>query len=98
MRVLWESPEAAFAREYLSPRGLKEDALRAYRVGFAPDAWDRVLLGSQRAGYSEEELLAAGLIQPSARPRGLIDRFRGRITFPLTDEQGPRARASARGR
>ena len=52
VRVLWESPEAAFAREYLAQRGLREDALRAYRVGYAPDAFDRVLLGSQRAGYS----------------------------------------------
>jgi len=88
VRVLWESPEAAFAREYLAKRGLTEDALRAYRVGYAPDAYDRVLLGSQRAGYSTEELLAAGLIQPSKGPSGHFDRFRGRVTFPLTDAKG----------
>jgi DNA primase len=86
VRVLWESPEAAGAREYLAGRGLKEDALRAYRVGWAPDAWDRVLSGSRSAGYSDEELLATGLVQQSRR--GLIDRFRGRITFPLADERG----------
>jgi DNA primase len=86
VRVLWESPEAAGAREYLAGRGLKEDALRAYRVGWAPDTWDRVLSGSRSAGYSDEELLAAGLVQQSRR--GLIDRFRGRITFPLADERG----------
>ena len=88
VRVLWESPEAAFAREYLEQRGLREDALRAYRVGYAPDAYDRVLLGSQRAGYSTDELLAAGLIQPSRGRAGYIDRFRGRVTFPLTDVKG----------
>ena len=88
VRVLWESPEAAFAREYLAKRGLTEDALRAYRVGYAPDAYDRVLLGSQRAGYSTEELLAAGLIQPSKGRSGHFDRFRGRVTFPLTDAKG----------
>jgi DNA primase len=88
VRVLWEAPEAAFAREYLAKRGLTEDALRAYRVGYAPDAFDRVLLGSQRAGYSQEELLAAGLIQPSRNRAGHIDRFRGRVTFPLTDVKG----------
>ena len=65
VRVLWESPEAAFAREYLAQRGLQEDALRAYRVGFAPDAWDRVLIGSRARATATEELLAAGLIQPS---------------------------------
>jgi DNA primase len=88
VRVLWEAPEAAAAREYLVQRGLREDALRAYRVGYAPDAYDRVLLGSQRAGYSQDELLAAGLIQPSRGRVGVIDRFRGRITFPLTDAKG----------
>src|SRR3954452_24015072 len=52
VRVLWESPDAAAARAYLASRGLEEGALRAYRVGFAPDAWDRVALGSQNTGYS----------------------------------------------
>ena len=87
-RVLWERPEAAPAREYLASRGLQEDALRSYRVGWAPDAWDRVLSGSRKAGFSEEELLATGLIQRSRGESGLIDRFRGRITFPLADERG----------
>src|SRR3954447_5115796 len=41
-RVLWESPEASRARDYLAARGLSEDVLRAYRVGFAPSAWDTV--------------------------------------------------------
>jgi DNA primase len=88
VRVLWESPEAQFAREYLHERGLTEDALRAYRVGYAPDTFDRVFLGSQKAGYTTNELLAAGLIQPSRGRAGYIDRFRGRVTFPLTDAKG----------
>ena len=87
VRVLWESPDAAAAREYLASRGLEESALRAYRVGFAPDTWDRVLLASQKSGYSAEEVLAAGLATRTQRGT-LIDRFRGRITFPLTDERG----------
>src|ERR687884_294900 len=72
VRVLWESAEAAGAREYLTSRGLEEDALRAYRVGFAPGGWDRVVVGSRRAGFSENELLAAGLAQ-RGRNGGLID-------------------------
>jgi DNA primase len=88
VRVLWESPEATGAREYLAKRGLREDALRAYRVGFAPDTWDRVISGSRRAGYSEEELFASGLAHRSRSGSGVIDRFRGRITFPLTDVKG----------
>ncbi len=88
VRVLWERPEAAAAREYLAARGLREETLRTFRVGWAPDAWDRVLQGSRKAGFTEEELLAAGLVQPSRGGTGLIDRFRGRITFPLADERG----------
>ena len=43
---------------------------------------------SRRNGYSNDELLAAGLIQTSRGGSGFIDRFRGRITFPLADERG----------
>jgi DNA primase len=88
VRVLWESPAAAGAREYLLGRGLEEAALREYRVGWAPDAWDRVVIASRRAGFSEEELLATGLAQRRRDGSGVVDRFRGRITFPLCDHRG----------
>jgi DNA primase len=88
VRVLWESPEAADARAYLLGRGLQEGVLREYRVGYAPSAWDRVLTASRRAGYSEEELLASGLASRSEKSRGIYDRFRRRITFPLCDDKG----------
>ncbi|WP_051325187.1 DNA primase [Candidatus Solirubrobacter pratensis] len=88
VRLLWESDEAAPAREYLGSRGLEEGALREYRVGWAPDAWDRVVAASSRAGFSAAELLAAGLAQRRRDGSGLVDRFRGRITFPLADVRG----------
>ena len=88
VRVLWESPEAAPARAYLAERGLEEAALREYRVGFSPGGYDRVVNASASAGYSREELLACGLAQERRDGRGLIDRFRGRIMFPLCDERG----------
>ncbi len=88
-RVLWESPEAAAAREYLlDARGLSEQALRTFGVGYAPDAWDRVLKASLRGGFSEQELLAAGIVQRAAGRRRLFDRFHGRIMFPLADMRG----------
>ena len=87
VRLLWESEEAAPARSYLLGRGLEEGALREYRVGWAPDTWERVVIASSRAGYSADELLAAGLAQ-RARNGKLIDRFRGRVTFPLADARG----------
>ncbi|MDP9384536.1 MAG: DNA primase, partial [Actinomycetota bacterium] len=88
VRVLWESPEAGEAREYLLGRGLREGSLREFRVGYAPSGWDKVLTASRRAGYSEEELRAAGLVQRGRDGRGVYDAFRGRITFPLADRRG----------
>jgi DNA primase len=88
-RYLWESSEAAGARKYLLGRGLEEHTLRAFRVGYAPSAWDRVLTASRRAGFSEEELLAAGLAQRShTHPGRIFDRFRERVMFPAVDARG----------
>ncbi len=87
-RYLWESPEALPAREYLEGRGLREEALRQFRVGYAPSAWDRVLLASRRGGFSEQELYATGLAQRSQESGRLYDRFRSRIMFPLADLRG----------
>lgn len=87
-RYLWESSEAERAREYLKGRGLEEATLREFRVGYAPSAWDRVLLASRRGGFSEQELYATGLAQRSKQNGQPYDRFRGRIMFPLTDVRG----------
>src|SRR4051794_31661630 len=88
VRLLWESGEAAGAREDLAGRGLEEATLREFRVGFSPGAYDRVVGASMRAGYSEDELVASGLAQQRRDGRGVIDRFRGRLMFPLCDERG----------
>ncbi len=87
-RYLWESTEAAGARSYLEGRGLGEEILKEFRVGYAPSAWDRVLLASRRGGFSEAELYETGLAQRSQERRGLYDRFRSRIMFPLADMRG----------
>lgn len=88
VRRLWETEEASGAREYLLGRGLEEATLREFRVGYAPSAWDTVLMASQRSGYTARELHDAGLAQ---RPRDggrLYDRFRSQIMFPLCDPRG----------
>ncbi|HEX3975186.1 MAG TPA: DNA primase [Solirubrobacteraceae bacterium] len=88
-RYLWEAGEAQSARDYLLGRGLAEETLKEFRVGYAPSAWDRVLLASRRAGYSDEELVAVGLAQRSRnRPGSVYDRFRERIMFPAVDARG----------
>jgi DNA primase len=85
-RYLWDSREAGAARAYLESRGLGREVLEEFGVGYAPSAWDRVLTSALRAGFSEAEIQAAGLGQRGRR--GLYDRFRSRIMFPLRDARG----------
>src|SRR6476659_9297026 len=87
-RYLWESKEAGRARDYLADRGLSEQSLRDFRVGYAPSAWNRVLLASQRGGFTVAELYATGLAQRSKQNNQPYDRFRERIMFPLADLRG----------
>lgn len=84
---LWESEEAGRARAYLAERGLGEEVLRAFGVGYAPSAWDKILVRGQQAGFSVEELRGVGLVQ-RGRSGGDYDRFRSRIMFPIRDRRG----------
>jgi DNA primase len=84
---LWESKEAAKARDYLAGRGLGEQVLRAFGVGYAPSAWDAILVRGQQAGFGVEEMRSVGLTQ-RGRSGGDYDRFRERIMFPICDRRG----------
>jgi len=86
-RYLWDASEAEPARRYLAGRGLGDQVLRDFRIGYAPKAWDRVTLAAQRDGFNEQELAAAGLGR-RGRQGGFGDLFRGRIMFPLADARG----------
>ena len=88
---LRDSAEAAPARKYLASRGLSVDVLAEFRVGYSPSAWDRMILGARQSGYSEEELIAAGLAQ-RGRGGGLYDRFRvlGFGARQMRDGRGPK--------
>ena len=84
---LWDSREAGAARKYLAGRGLGDQVLAEFGVGYSPKAWDRMLVGAGQGGFRPEELVAAGLAQ-RGREGSLYDRFRGRIMFPLSDFRG----------
>jgi len=77
------------ARAYASERGLKDETVASWRVGYAPEGW-RVLLEAMTAeGYSAAELLAAGLIKEAeGKPGTYYDRFRNRLIFPIRDAAG----------
>ena len=85
-RYLWEAAQAEPARAYLAERGIATATARDFRLGFAPSAWDRVCAAALDKGFTAAELGQAGL---SGRGRrGPVDRFRGRLMFPLADVRG----------
>jgi DNA primase len=81
-RVLRESEQGAFAREYLASRNLGEEVCRQFRLGYAPGGPTLTRRAIQE-GYTQEELMASGL----ANRRG-NDYFARRLLFPLTDARG----------
>lgn len=87
VKYLWESDEAKKAREYLLGRGLSEERLREFEVGFSPNRWDTILMRGQQGGFSQQELMAAGLAKKGQKG-GWMDHFRARIMFPIRDGRG----------
>ena len=75
------------AREYLERRGVHPDAVLEFRVGAAPEAWDDTVNWAKAKGFSPELCETAGLIL-RRDSGGWYDRFRGRLMFPICDEQG----------
>jgi DNA primase len=86
-RVLTDARAAAPAREYLDRRGLDQGVCREFRVGYALGGWDKLRDAALGKGFTEHELLEAGLVIPGKRGRP-YDRFRARIIFPLADDRG----------
>ena len=75
------------AKKYLRGRGISEATLRAFGLGFAPDAWDRLSKHLLEAGFSEQEAIDAGMSQRSSKGT-LIDVFRNRLMIPIFDFVG----------
>jgi DNA primase len=88
-RYLWDSAEAAPARAYLLERGLTEETLKTFRVGYAPSTWDKLMQLARTGNYTHKEMFDAGLATRGGKSEGrLYDRFRRRIMFPLQDQRG----------
>jgi DNA primase len=73
--------------DYLRARGLAAATIEAWGLGWGPDSWDGLVKHARTRGASERELLDAGLVVANDRG-GVYDRFRGRITFPISDHLG----------
>ena len=80
------SPEAQIGRDFLTQRGFEPDVVKVFGVGFAPKSWDALTKYLRGKGFTDAELMAAGLV--SQGNRGIYDRFRGRLVWPIRDLGG----------
>ncbi len=78
--------EADIARRFLGQRGFDAGAAGHFGVGYAPKGWSGMHSALRAQGYSDEELSSAGLV--SQGQRGVYDRFRGRVVWPIRDVTG----------
>ena len=93
-RLLLSEKEGEEGRRYLSKRGLSAEIIREHRLGYAPPAWDSLVLFLQRKGIPANLAESLGLIiprkegtAPAGRPNH-FDRFRRRVIFPIIQEAG----------
>lgn len=78
--------EAETGRRFLTERGFDDDARSHFGVGYAPRGWDALTRHLRGKGYADAEMLAAGVVSEGSR--GVYDRFRGRLVWPIRDLSG----------
>ena len=83
-----QSSEADVARRYLKERGMSEDLMRSFRIGFSPADRHKIIGVLKEKGYTEQQMLDAGLLRKSQRDGSFYAFFRGRIMFPVMDMRG----------
>ena len=81
------SPVGKKALEYLRGRGLSDNTIRRFGLGFAPESWDAVIKHLRGKGFTFDEMAAAAVAVKSARG-SYYDQFRGRVIFPIIDIRG----------
>ena len=79
-------PAAQHGRDFLTKRGFDRDAAKNFNVGYAPDEWDGLYKHLKGKGFTDEELNLAGLVKEGTK--GMIDRYRNRLIWPVKDISG----------
>ena len=85
---LQNTPAGKAALEYLHKRGLDDDTIETWGLGYAPRSWDASLNHFKSRGYTEADLVASGLITQRDDSGAIYDRFRHRAMFPIRDARG----------
>ncbi|MGH9948353.1 MAG: DNA primase [Pyrinomonadaceae bacterium] len=83
-----KNQKATEAREYLHARGITDEIIKQFRIGFSPDSWDALLNHLKEKGADEKLIEQSGLVSVNEEKDRIFDRFRGRIMFPVLDLNG----------
>ncbi len=86
--MLADEQRGAIARKYLAERGIGDDMVEAFGIGYAPDEWDAFARAAQSHGADRKPFVTAGLINERSSGMGYYDRFRHRLMFPICDAVG----------
>jgi DNA primase len=91
-QLLLEDPGAAKARQYVEDRKMEPETLKAFMIGYAPEAYEHVIAWGEKKDYTKKQMTAAGVIRPrnpeDPSSDAYTDRFRDRLMFPIMDELG----------
>lgn len=90
------APQAEEARLYVQKRGLNAETIATFKLGYSLNSWDACRNHFNEQGYTDEELLAVGLLSENPERGTKYDRFRGRLMFPIRNLQGAVAGFGAR--
>lgn len=93
---LWEGPGKTKILNYLRERGLKDETIKEFRLGYAPKGWRNMLSFLLSRGFKIEEIVKTGLLVKKENSSDYYDRFRERIIFPIADYSGKILGYSAR--
>ncbi|MDH5607400.1 MAG: DNA primase, partial [Anaerolineae bacterium] len=85
-----------FALDYLHKRGLTDETIQVFQLGYAPQGWDTTLTHFTEKGFSQEDLLEAGLLTHNEESGRTYDRFRHRLMIPIREMYGKMAGFGAR--
>ncbi|MDO5729939.1 MAG: DNA primase [Actinomycetaceae bacterium] len=80
------TPPAQIARDFLAQRGFSRTASEMFGVGYAPDSWDSMTRLLRSRGFTDQEIVRAGLVVQ--KNQGIYDRFRNRLMWPIRDLTG----------
>ncbi|MDG1890432.1 MAG: DNA primase [Verrucomicrobiota bacterium] len=86
--LLLNDAQGQAGRDYLKSRGVSDEAIRQFQLGYTPLSWDATLRWGRHKKYAPDLLEKAGLVIRKETAKDYYDRFRGRLMFPINDAQG----------